>query len=187
MDVFNWPWRTDEEPGAGYGDTFLQFFFSTNSHLDTTGRIRAYDEGKYMHYSAQSERALIKVDFLKVYTCDGVDRFSELNDFPFSIDFQQQVFTFPAVISICQGTGAVLPRYQTLNYDPNLNAIFTPIPEPSASPAVAKKNTLHPAAYAVPVGAAVLIIAGVAIYLFVVRPRRVESSKQRALRPSIVE
>jgi hypothetical protein len=170
--IFNWPWITDEQPSGDYGNTYLQFFFETKSHLDTTGNIQAYDDDKYMRYIAKSERSLLKVDFLKVYTTDGVDHFSHWNDFLIGINITSQFFDFPACIAICQGNGAIVPRWTQLNYDPNLNALFSPPVTPETPTTTPAKRTLNPAAYVVPVVLAVIVIAAVGVYLFVIKPKK---------------
>lgn len=111
------------------------------------------------------------MDFLKIVTADGVDYFSYTNDLPGLFEFPDvDSRLLPAILSLCQGNTSIVPRYKTLSYDPNLSAIFlgdTPI----TTPANAKKNRLHPAAYAVPVAVVCAVVVGVAIYAFAIRPK----------------
>jgi len=117
----------------------MVFFFNSDSQLDTFGLLNMYDldGGKFFHHVAQGTKSILEMDFLKVFTADGVDYFSTGNSLPPSflslMPLQVQNFSFPAALAVCQSNSSIVARYSSLKYDPSLNAVFVADPPPSAT------------------------------------------------------
>jgi len=164
------------------GDTYMLFFFQTDSLLDTVGTLNISDaqDGKFLDYTAIGHNAMIQMEFLKVFTAGGVDYFTERNGLPTFLTAEMplsvKTFPFPAVLAVCEGNNSIVPRYSVLNYDPSLNAIF--IPDVSTSNA---RKPLNPAAYAVPIAVVALVVIGGAVYAFIIRPKMRFSTSKRSL------
>lgn len=60
----NWPWMLFETSNSSYNDTYLAYFFDTDTELDTDGLIHVWDADRETHVLAQSKLATIKMDFL---------------------------------------------------------------------------------------------------------------------------
>jgi hypothetical protein len=156
----------------------LEFFFKSDTVLPDTGQVRIWDEEKYFRYVAAAEKTVISVDFLKVYTADGVDHYSAENNLPTVFNYTTNRFTFEAPIVFCQGNYSIVPRYSNLSYDPNLGALFSSgitSSSPSLTPSKSK-SSIHPAAIAVPVALAAIVMAAGAFYAFVIRPKRFKAA-----------
>lgn len=176
LNVYNWPWIADEHPEQYPNNTFLTIFLNADTHFDNPGHLGVVNDGKLIKYQAITETVRIRMDLLKVYTTDGVDRYSPQNDVLDSFGnipiYSAFNLSLPTILCICQGEGPVLPRFSKLVYDPSLDALFL---SPTGSP----KSRLNPAVYAVPVAVVGVIIIAGAIYAFIIRPKLNGESLER--------
>lgn len=180
LNMNNYPWvaGTAEAPS---NSTYLMLFLGTQTTFDGPGKLNVSDSDKLILYEAVTKNVRIRMDFLKVYTTDGVDHYAPQNEIDdrysnMLIPGAVQV-PIPAIISVCQGSHPIEPRFATFTYDPSLDALFVAPQAPSSPASNSKsKKPLHPAAYAVPIAVIAAIIVAGTIYAFVIRPRMISKS-----------
>lgn len=166
VEVFNWPWIADEQQNVT-GDTFLQFFFSTEARLDQVGNVTAEDFGQSFELRATSKNVDIRIDFLQVATFDGVDIYSPVNEFlGGKLEFLNvQTFpSFPAILILCnEFARPILPRWSKLSWDPTLSAIFSSVPSATETPQAKSNSKTVGIAVGVSVGVVVAIAVTVTV------------------------
>jgi hypothetical protein len=159
VNVYNWPWVTDEQPGAGFGDTYLQFFFLTSAKLNPPGNVTAKDFGQSFELAATTSNVDIRIDFLQVVNFDGVDMYSSVNEI-LDLNFEDvSDFAFPGILTMCDDIRMpVTPRYQNLSWDPTLSAIFISPEQSQAVQTPQQKKSNRTVAIAVGVTVSVVLV-----------------------------
>jgi hypothetical protein len=139
--------------------------------LESGGNVTFWDAGITAHYYATTARSYLEMNFLKIFTVDGVDYATSLS--PASavrtlLDWSS--FAAPFTIAACQVNQIISPPYYThFRYDPSMSALFVDAEQTEAlTPQAKSKRSLHPAAYIVPV--VVIIVALVLAAIFILSP-----------------
>lgn len=123
-------------------------------------------------YNASTDRSYLEMNYLKVYTADGVD-YAFSNTVPGAAIPGSNVtyFNAPMAVVACQNLKPLPPQlayWQNFTYDPTLTALYDdPDFGDVATPQQVAKRRLSPLAYAIPIAIVAVVLASVFVVLFV--------------------
>lgn len=150
------------------------FFSATRAAQTEEDSVLVFSERKlpYNTITTNTSNTYFQTIFLRGFNAEGTEYVIANTvdpDEPFNITGNTRT-SIPMAVSLCSAGQPPPTTYSKLVYDPSIVALFAGADDTLSSPdspGPNSKNRLNPAAYAVPIGAAAVLIGVAAVIMFV--------------------